>query len=80
VIAYELLTLQKPFLGETPVDIIKHVLDHEPEAPARIRADIPGPLNDLVLEMMSKDPASRPSDAALAIRIEELRLAEHAGA
>jgi hypothetical protein len=30
--------------------------------------------------MMSKDPASRPSDAALAIRIEELRLAEHAGA
>ena len=80
VIAYELLTLRKPFLGETAVDVIKQVLDREPEAPARLRPDIPAALNDLVLEMMSKDPGRRPGDAALAIRLEELRLAERAGA
>jgi len=75
VVAYELLTFEKPFLGETPVDIIKQILDREPVAPARFRSDIPPALNDLLLELLSKDPASRPNETALAIRLEELRLA-----
>lgn len=75
VVIYELLTLEKPFLGETTVDIIKQILDREPVAPVRFRSDIPAPLNDLLLELLSKDPASRPNEAALASRVEELRLA-----
>jgi tetratricopeptide (TPR) repeat protein len=73
VVAYELLTLVKPFPGDTPADIIKQILDREPAPPVGFRPDIPGRLNGLVLEMLSRDPASRPDDAALVTRLEELR-------
>jgi tetratricopeptide (TPR) repeat protein len=73
VVAYELLTFQKPFPGETPADIIKQILDREPSAPVGLRLDIPGRLNGLILEMLSKDPAKRPDDASLVARLEELR-------
>ena len=75
VVAYELLTLRKPFPGETPADIIKQILDREPAAPISFRPEIPERLNGLILEMLSKNPASRPDDAALVIRLDELRLA-----
>ena len=73
VVAYELLTFQKPFPGETPADIIKQILDREAAAPVAFRPDIPGRLNALVLELLSKDPAKRPDDASLVARLEELR-------
>ena len=74
VVAYELLTLEKPFPGETPGDIIRQILDREPAAPISFRPEIPERLNGLILEMLSKDPARRPDDAALVARLGELRL------
>jgi eukaryotic-like serine/threonine-protein kinase len=60
VVFYEMLTLEKPFLGETAVDIIKQILEKEPVEPSRYRADIPLELNAFIMQMMRKEPDKRP--------------------
>jgi serine/threonine protein kinase len=69
VVFYELLTLEKPFLGDTPGEIVKQILDAEPLDPSRFREDLPGGLNQLVLEMVAKDPAARPEAAEVVRRL-----------
>jgi ligand-binding sensor domain-containing protein/tRNA A-37 threonylcarbamoyl transferase component Bud32 len=61
IIFYEMLTLEKPFLGETPVDIIKCILEKEPLEPGKFRPDLADELNRLILDMMIKEPEKRPS-------------------
>jgi serine/threonine-protein kinase len=64
VVAYELLTFQKPFPGETPADIIKQILDREPSAPVGLRLDIPGRLDDASLVARLEElRRTRPADA-----------------
>lgn len=59
VVLYELLTGQQPFRADTPLAVVlKHV--SEPLAPPRtVKADIPEPLERIVLKAMAKDPAQR---------------------
>ncbi|MDL4816763.1 serine/threonine-protein kinase [Actinomadura opuntiae] len=71
VVAYECLTGQPPFDGQTPVEVaLKHVRDAPPELPTRV----PEPARALVMRMLAKHPADRPAgatavaDQALAIR------------
>ena len=63
VVFYEMLTLEKPFLGETPVDIIKQILEKEPVVPSVFRPEIPGELDKMIMAMMNKDPEKRPTGA-----------------
>ncbi|MBW8481807.1 serine/threonine-protein kinase [Actinomadura parmotrematis] len=61
VVAYECLTGVPPFDGRTPVEIaLQHVRDVPPPLPRRV----PAGTRDLVAEMLAKDPADRPADAA----------------
>lgn len=59
VVLYELLTGQQPFRADTPLAVVlKHV--SEPLAPPRaVKADVPEPLERVVLKAMSKEPAQR---------------------
>ncbi|MEN8164872.1 MAG: protein kinase, partial [Acidobacteriota bacterium] len=66
VIFYELLTRQPAFPGDTPVEIIKQILETSPVSPRQYRPEIGDALNELVLSMMAKDPAARPEGAAIA--------------
>jgi len=66
VIFYELLTRQPAFPGDTPVDIIKQILEASPVPPQDYRPEISDALNDVILSMMEKDPAARPDGAAIA--------------
>jgi serine/threonine-protein kinase len=66
VISYELLTRQPAFPGDTPVDIIKQILEASPVPPQDYRPEISDALNDLILSMMEKDPAARPDGATIA--------------
>jgi serine/threonine-protein kinase len=60
VVAYECLTGQPPFIAETPVAIaVAHMQRPVPPLPA----DVPGPVADLVLAMLAKQPADRPESA-----------------
>lgn len=73
VVFYEMFTVEKPFLGETPIDIIKQILEKEPVEPFSFRPDIPGDLNTLIMEMMNKEPGKRPSEDVVLTRVNDHR-------
>jgi ligand-binding sensor domain-containing protein/tRNA A-37 threonylcarbamoyl transferase component Bud32 len=61
VIFYEMVTGEKPFLGETTIDIMKQILDKSAIEPSRFRDDIPFDLNYLIMNMLFKEQEGRPA-------------------
>jgi serine/threonine-protein kinase len=59
VVLYELLTGEVPFSGDTAVEIAMKHLSTVPKPPSTIRSDIPGPLDQIVLRALAKDPGER---------------------
>ena len=71
IVAFELLTGEKPFSGDSPINIAyKHVNDRVP-APSSLVTGIPASLDALVLRATSTNPDDRPRDAGEFL--EELR-------
>jgi len=70
VVAYEALAGKRPFTGPTAVDIaVAHVNDPVPPLPS----SVDHALADLVLRLLSKDPAKRPqSGEQLAVTLDRL--------
>ncbi|MGW9211287.1 serine/threonine-protein kinase [Embleya sp. NPDC055664] len=63
-VLYELLTGQHPFPGNTPITAaVRAARTPAPIPPSRIRPGIPPALDDLVLDLLAKDPARRPVSA-----------------
>lgn len=61
VTAYELLTLRKPFPGDTPKEILVRQLDPNADLapPSVINPDVPPALERVVLKCLERDPANR---------------------
>jgi serine/threonine protein kinase len=60
VMAYELLTNQKPFPGEDIRDIVARQLDRSSfQPPRRLNPDIPAALEKIVVKCLETDPARR---------------------
>jgi serine/threonine protein kinase len=60
VSAYELLTNQKPFPGETPADILRSQLDRSRfVAPRQHNPEIPADLDKLIVRCLAQSPDSR---------------------
>lgn len=59
VTAYELLTGQKPFVGDTPDEILRKQLDRSIVPPRELNPDIPPPLEKSILKCLERDPDSR---------------------
>jgi serine/threonine protein kinase len=60
VAAYELLTNQKPFPGETPDEILRRQLDRETFAsPRQLNPDLPANLEKIVLRCLEHEPSQR---------------------
>jgi tetratricopeptide (TPR) repeat protein len=72
VVFYEMLTLEKPFLGDYTIDIIKQIIEKEPIEPCKLRSEIPAELNDLILKMLSKKIEARPTEEMVLASIEYL--------
>jgi DNA-binding SARP family transcriptional activator len=69
VILYELTTGRLPFVADDPVAVISQHL-HAPVVPPRARNDqVPSALDNLILRLLSKDPADRPASAAEVLQI-----------
>ena len=63
ILAYELLTGEKPFAGESPIQIAyKHVHDRVPP-PSTLKPGIPEQLDQLIVRATSINPDERPRDA-----------------
>lgn len=60
VLAYELLTLRKPFEAEEPVEVLKQILTLDPVAPVLLRPELGTELSDLIVATLHKVPERRP--------------------
>jgi WD40 repeat protein len=58
-VLYEMLAGQPPFRGDSPVEILRRVLDDEPAPPRGLRGEIPRDLEAICLKCLAKRPAQR---------------------
>lgn len=58
---YKILTGKDPFTGNTATEIMGRILEELPRNPAAFRRVIPPKLDRLVMDMLAKDPAQRPT-------------------
>ena len=63
VVLYEMVAGRKPFRGEHEVSLAHAIVHDEPEPAAQAGRELPGGLEDLILELLAKDPARRPATA-----------------
>ena len=59
VVLYELITGRLPFITQDPNELIYSHIALQPEPPANVKADIPVAVSNIVLKLLSKDPAER---------------------
>jgi tetratricopeptide (TPR) repeat protein/tRNA A-37 threonylcarbamoyl transferase component Bud32 len=69
LIFYEMLTGRVAFPGDSLSGIEKQILYTTPAAPGVLRPGIPGGLNDLIMQMLSKNPDHRPSVETVLTRL-----------
>ncbi|NYT05521.1 MAG: serine/threonine protein kinase [Methanomicrobiales archaeon] len=62
VVMYELLTGQKPFVGDGPGDLSMAILQHQPPPPSSVRGDLVA-FDGIIARCLAKDPAERYPDA-----------------
>lgn len=60
VMAYEMLTGQVPFAGDDAVAVLRRQVGEQPKPPSQIVTGLPPRLEQMVLQMLSKDPEGRP--------------------
>jgi hypothetical protein len=64
VILYEMLSGAAPFMGDVYTLLYKHVSE-SPQPLAARRRSVPGPVSDLVMAALAKDPKDRPASAGI---------------
>lgn len=68
VLAYQMLLGQPPFESRSDLELIHKHLREEPPAPTSLCAEVPADLDSLLLGMLSKNPADRPTiDEVIAV-------------
>jgi serine/threonine-protein kinase len=67
ILAFELLTGQRPFHGRGVFDILDAHVHHAPPSPSSVDPRVPTVLDGPILDMLAKDPKDRPERASVAI-------------
>jgi len=58
-ILYRLLTGRAPFQGESVLEVLEQLRDHDPVAPSRLRPKLPRDLQTICLKCLEKEPGNR---------------------
>ena len=79
VTAYELLTLKKPFPGDTPKEILRRQIERDQDwvLPSAINPDIPPALEKVVLKCLEREPDKRYPYMSVLVRDLEVALRPH---
>lgn len=77
LLAYEMVTGQTAFKGSYEAVVHQQVFE-SPKPPKQVKMEIPGKLSDLVLHMIEKDPAERPTLDDVIARIDKGVLTDEA--
>ena len=72
IIFYEMLIGKTPFHHDSITALVEKILDEAPEPPDRLAPDIPDELNRLIMRLLSKDPARRPTAAEVFIDLNRM--------
>ncbi len=78
VVAYEMLTGQPPFSGQTITQVIYRVMHEAPPPPRQWNAALPARYDDVFARGLAKDPAARFATAGELVAALDLREIEHA--
>ncbi|MFC9689396.1 serine/threonine-protein kinase [Kribbella sp. NPDC056951] len=65
-VLYQLVTGQLPFFGDEPAAVMFQHVQREPQPPSELRPELAGECEALILWMLAKDPAHRPTAAQVA--------------
>jgi len=80
ILLYQLLVGKTPFDGSSPMILMHNHLNEKPPRPSDKVEEIPVVLDDLVVNLMAKDPSERPWDAAaVAHTLTELKRKSESG-
>jgi len=63
VVLYEMATGRQPFGGATSAVIFDAILNREPASATLVNPRVPPELDRLIVQLLAKDPSSRPRDA-----------------
>ena len=74
VMAFEMLTGRPPFLSEDPVELVAKHITLLPPAPSDFNADLPEIADQLIGEMLEKDPSERPAIARVQELLERIKI------
>jgi hypothetical protein len=70
-----MVTGRRPFTGDTPSEILRKQLHSLPEQPKYLRTNMPPRLNDLIMQMLEKEPERRlPSAQAVERELERVKV------
>ena len=69
ILAYQLVTGEHPFAGGSDVAIMSGIVTKEAAPPSSKRPEIPPELDALILRMLEKEPADRPTAASLLVQL-----------
>jgi eukaryotic-like serine/threonine-protein kinase len=72
LVLYELATGTHAFAAESPLLVSQGILSDTPLAPSRLNAEVPEPLDALILQMLQKNPHSRPTAADVESSLRDL--------
>ncbi|RKI19958.1 serine/threonine protein kinase [Corallococcus sp. AB030] len=74
VVTFEIITGRLPFIGSSPVDLLMKHVEARPPRPSEFVPDLPPAVDAFILQMLTKDPETRPGSAdALRQHLSKLR-------
>ncbi len=70
VLLYEMLTNEKPFEGDTPMEVmLKHINEPSPDIYQRTQIQVPQGIQDTIDRLLAKKTEARPSDCQVAKKL-----------